>query len=135
MSGEFAFPSLSARLPAMATDLRAYDLGFGVLLNGIRSQADALHLQQYFDENGLASAIGSAGEEGCQILLRGVSRETYDWLRTGDSLSFRLPEIEKRIADSKALVARTRAIVDASKQLNRRLRERLDEFRNGRPDA
>lgn len=114
----------------MATDLRAFDLGYGILLNGIESQADALHLQQFFDDNGLASAIDSAGEEGCQLLLRGVSRETYDWLRSG-ACSFRLPEVEKRIADSQAMIAQARAIVDASKQLNRRSREGLDEFRNG----
>lgn len=116
----------------MASDLRAFDLGFGILLNGIESQADALHLQQFFDDNGLASAVGSTGEEGCRLLLRGVSRETYDWLRSGVS-SFRLPEVEKRIADSKAMVAQARAMVDASKQLNRRSRDALDEYRNGRP--
>jgi hypothetical protein len=115
----------------MATDLRAFDLGYGILLNGIESQADALDLRQFFDDNGLASAIGSAGEEGCQLLLRGVSRETYDWLRSG-ATSFRLPEIEKRIADSKAKIAQAWAMVDASKRLTRRWREELDEFRNGR---
>ena len=114
----------------MASDLRAFDLGYGILLNGIESQADALHLQQFFDDNGLDSAFGSAGDEGCQLLLRGVSRETYDWLRSGAS-PFRLPEIEKRIAVSKAMVAQARAMVDASKELNRRWREGLDEFRNG----
>ena len=114
----------------MATDLRAFDLGYGILLNGIESQADARDLQQFFDDNGLTSAVGSVGHEGCQLLLRGVSRETYDWLRSGAS-SFRLPEIEKRIADSKAMIAQARAIVDASKQLNRRWREGLDEFSNG----
>jgi hypothetical protein len=115
----------------MATDLRAFDLGYGILLNGIESQADARDLQQFFDDNGLTSAVGSAGDEGCQLLLRGVSRETYDWLRSGAS-SFRLPEIEKRIADSKAMIAQARAIVDASKELNRRWREGLDEYHNGR---
>lgn len=132
MSRKFAFRRLSARLTLMASDLRAYDLGYGILLNGIESQADALHLQQYFDDNGLASAVGPDGEEGCQILLRGVSRETYDWLREGAFSSFCLPEVEKRIADSKAMVAQARALVDASKQLNRRSREGLDDYRNGR---
>jgi hypothetical protein len=113
----------------MATDLRAYDLGHGILLDGVPSQTDAAHLQRFFDENGLVAALASDGQEGCQILLRGISRETYDWLRTGSTSPFRLPEIEKRIADSKAMIAHSRAIVDASKQLNRRTREGLDAYR------
>ena len=112
----------------MATDLRAYDLGHGILLSGVELQSEALYLQQYFGDNGLTADVCPATEEFCQILLQGVSRETYEWLRAGIAEPFWLPEVEKRIADTKALIEQTRAIAKASRELNRQLTQRLDRY-------
>ena len=116
----------------MATDLRAHDLGHGILLSGVASPTEALYLQQYFGDNGLTADVSSASEEHCQIFLQGVSLETYEWLRTGVSAPFSLPEVERRIADTKARIEQTRAAVKASRELNRQVREGLDRFRQQR---
>ena len=99
------------------------------MLSDVESQSEALYFRQYFGDNGLRADVSAAHDERCQIFLQGVSLETYEWLRTGVAEPFTLPDVERRIAETKARIEQTRAAVKTSRELNRRMREGLDRHR------
>ena len=67
----------------MPLRLKSHDLGYGMLLNGIESHADAERLQGYFYDNGFGSRIESQSDGKYQILIHGISRDGFNWLISG----------------------------------------------------
>ena len=67
----------------MTLRLKAVDLGYGILLTGIESQADAERLQAYIHDNGLGSRIEPQTDGKYQILIHGISRDAFNWLIAG----------------------------------------------------
>lgn len=67
----------------MPLRLKAADLGYGMLLSGIESHADADRLQAYFHDNGLGSRIEPQTDGKFQILIHGISRNAFNWLIVG----------------------------------------------------
>lgn len=67
----------------MPTQLKADDLGYGMLLSGIESHADANRLQIYFFDNGFGARIESQSDGKYQILIEGISRNSFNWLIAG----------------------------------------------------
>jgi hypothetical protein len=62
----------------MPIRVKADDLGYGMLLSGIRSREDALQLHRFFASNSLEPVMTAAGLNDFQILLYGVSRDAFE---------------------------------------------------------
>jgi hypothetical protein len=62
----------------MLIRLQADDLGYGILLSGIGTHDEALHLQEFFASKSLKSVVNSAGKFGFSVLVRGLSREAFE---------------------------------------------------------
>jgi hypothetical protein len=57
--------------------IKADDLGYAVLLKGIRSRDDAIYVRDFLVANGLSPVISAVCEDGYHILLPGISREAF----------------------------------------------------------
>ena len=72
----------------MPIRLKVDDLGYGVLLSGIESHADARQLHRFFTDKGLTASLNPQSDGGYQILIRGISKEAFDQIARGADIEF-----------------------------------------------